>query len=840
MQRSRKRKLRRQQMAVASAPLAVSVLMVSPVYAQQTTAGLEEIVVTATKRTESMQEVPISIQAFGTEKLEQLNVARFDDYVKMLPSVSVQSGGSGFGTVYFRGVAAGGDGNHSGSMPSTGIYLDEQPITTIQGALDVHIYDIERVEALAGPQGTLFGASAQAGVIRIITNKPDPSKFSAGYGLQGSTISGGDQGYVAEGFVNLPLHSNAAVRLVGWAKKDPGWIDNVPAETTYPVSGITVDNSRTVEKNYNDIETVGGRAALRFILNDNWTITPQLMAQNADFGGVNYMDQQFGKNKVGHYAPEKGSDSWYQGSLTVEGKVGNWDMTYAGAYLERETDVDGDYQDYSYFYDKFYESGNSLYDNNYNLVDPSQFTRGRDGYQKFSQELRFTSPKENRLRFVGGLFFQRQYHDIQQRYMIAGDIADWISVTGWDNTIWLTKEDRVDRDKAVFGELSYDITDKLTGTIGGRYFEARNSLEGFFGYALGYSSKTGEDACNGVIGDPYAQDEADRPYWPKFRNAPCKNFSKQTDEKDAIYKGNLTYKFDADRMAYITYSEGYRPGGVNRRGTLPPYQSDKLENYEFGWKTSWLDNRLRINGALFLEKWNDFQFSIIGANGLTEIRNANQAEIKGLEADFEFAVTDAFRLSGGFALLDPKLTANYCGFVNPETGRPETRNPCPKPLSDGSTVLVPPEAKKGTELPVTPKFKANLTGRYEFDMGDWNSHVQATVLYSDKARLDLLDQDFRGLASPNYNLWLQYPDDYDANPAQFHGTGYSDSYTLLDMSFGIGRDNYAIELFINNVFDDSAVTQRSTNVLRYGIGGERLYETTVLPRTIALKFSQKF
>jgi outer membrane receptor protein involved in Fe transport len=228
---------------------------------EATRGGLEEIIVTAQKRTENLQQVPLSIQALSTEKLEQLNVARFDDYAKLLPSVSVQSGGSGFGTVYMRGVAAGGDGNHSGSMPSTGIYLDEQPVTTIQGSLDIHIYDIARVEALAGPQGTLYGASAQAGTIRIITNKPDPSGFEAGYALEGNTISGGDQGYVAEGFVNVPLSDRAAVRLVGWAKRDPGWIDNVYGTRTYPVSGITIDNAKQVKKNYNDIETVGGRAA---------------------------------------------------------------------------------------------------------------------------------------------------------------------------------------------------------------------------------------------------------------------------------------------------------------------------------------------------------------------------------------------------------------------------------------------------------------------------------------------------------------------------------------------------------------------------------------------------
>ena len=197
MQRSRKRKLRRQQALRRGLPLATSLLAVlSGAQAQQaTTSQLEEIVVTAQKRAESLQDVPLSIQALGTERLDELGVASFADYAQMLPSLSFQNGGQnggpGFSRAYMRGVASGGDGNHSGSQPSVGTYLDEQPVTTIQGSVDIHIYNIERVEVLAGPQGTLYGASSQAGTIRIITNKPDPSGFKAGYNLEISSLTDG-------------------------------------------------------------------------------------------------------------------------------------------------------------------------------------------------------------------------------------------------------------------------------------------------------------------------------------------------------------------------------------------------------------------------------------------------------------------------------------------------------------------------------------------------------------------------------------------------------------------------------------------------------------------------
>jgi iron complex outermembrane recepter protein len=193
---------------------------------------------------------------------------------------------------------------------------------------------------------------------------------------------------------------------------------------------------------------------------------------------------------------------------------------------------------------------------------------------------------------------------------MINNLASSISVTGWEDTIWLTKQLRVDKDWAVFGEFSFDFTDKLTGTIGARHFDSDNSLKGFFGFSEGYSGTTGEAAC------------PDGPAGPDFMSAPCKNLDKSIQEDDITPRFNLAYQIDADKMVYATYSEGFRPGGVNRRGTLPPYLADWLTNIEFGWKTTWMNNRLRINGAVFNQTWDDFQFALLGAQGLTEINNA--------------------------------------------------------------------------------------------------------------------------------------------------------------------------------------------------------------------------
>ena len=344
-----------------------------------------------------------------------------------------------------------------------------------------------------------------------------------------------------------------------------------------------------------------------------------------------------------------------QAALTVEGKIGNFDLTYAFAHLKRDDEVDSDYSDYSFWYDTLYAYGGSIYNDNGDLINPSQYIQGTDGYKKTSHELRIASPQDNRLRFVGGLFWQTQKHDIQQDYQIDGLAAD-SSVPGWPDTLWLTKQIREDHDEAVFGELSFDFTDKLTATAGFRHFRVDNTLKGFLGFAA-----TSSD-------DP---DDADRCVLRRSRTrvherALREHRQGRSRENDTVGKFNLTYQFNDNKMVYATWSEGYRPGGNNRRGSLPPYVSDYLTNYELGWKTTWMDNRLTFNGAVFRQEWKDFQFCILGANGLTEIKNANQAQIDGLEMELNWAATYNLQISGGAAFYDAKLTENFCGCLDGE------------------------------------------------------------------------------------------------------------------------------------------------------------------------------
>lgn len=754
----------------------------------------DEIIVTATKRSENIQNVPMSIQAIGTERLEQLNVQSFNDYAQFLPSLTYQSLGPGFARTFMRGVNSGDNGNHSGPLPSVGIYLDEQPITTITGALDLHIYDVARVESLAGPQGTLYGASSLAGTVRIITNRPDPSGFSAGVSAEGNAVDQGGAGDVLEGYVNMPISSNSAIRIVGWSEHDGGYIDNVFGTRTYPTcaSGpndgtCTIDNASRVHNNYNTTDTNGARAALRIDLNDNWTITPQIMGQIEETRGVFAYDPHVGDLQVTHFLPESSRDNWYQASLTVNGRIADLDITYAGSFMRRNVNTQSDYSDYSYFYDV--QSGYYIYNDNGTLFhNPSQGILGRDGYTKESHELRVTSPSENRLRFIAGLFYQRQVHNIEQRYVIQGMFDDW-EVPGWNDTIWLTEQQRIDRDWAAYGQVSYDITNHLTATAGARLFKSHNTLFGFFGYGAGFSGSTGQAACFNP---------------EQFHGAPCVDLDRGIEETGNTWSTNLTYHISPDVMVYGTVSTGFRPGGVNRRIFQQPlFNSDTLTNYELGFKSSWDQNRFRLNLAIFQEDWHNFQFSFLGQNGLTEVRNAGDARIRGVEGDLTWRPFDGFTLSAAATYLDGQLMQNYCSLL------PDGSQTTDCPSAD-SELLAP----AGSRLPVTPRIKADLTARQEFRLMNWDSYWQIAMVHQGSA-----PQDIRTLEN---SIIGELP-----------------AYTSFDLSAGIEFPLFNLDFFIRNATDERGELYRYTEC-QIAVCGAQYYIVPIQPRTFAVRVSRQF
>jgi len=390
-----------------------------------------------------------------------------------------------------------------------------------------------------------------------------------------------------------------------------------------------------------------------------------------------------------------------------------------------------------------------------------------------------------------------------------------VSVNGLPGILWLTKQKRVDRDYAVFGEASFDITPELTLTAGGRAFIYDNSLIGFFGFgrnpagppfnAAG-SSRTGVAGCYTTTGE-IRRNNATAPLLPAaVEGGPCTNlgdyntrtgtvYPKQADGQGFTHKLNLTWKPTRDILFYGTWSRGFRPGGINRRASVGGYAADYLTNYEFGWKTTFLDGKLRFNGAVYQQDWNAFQFAFLGQNSFTQIQNGPNARIKGVEADVTLTPVEGLSLSASGAYNDAKTRQNLCESA-------VDAPPC------AGNVLAP----AGTRLPITPQFKANGIARYTFGIGDTaKAHVQGVVVHASSASSDIRVADALRI-------------------------GRLEAYTTADFALGIDWARFSAELFVQNAFDERAQISRGT-----ACGPcTRVYINIVTPRTIGFRLGAKF
>jgi iron complex outermembrane recepter protein len=751
----------------------------------------DEIIVTATKRAESIQDIPLSIQALGAQTLDEHQVSSFDDYANLLPSVSFQSFGPGQAQLFFRGVSSAGDGLHIGSQPTASTYLDDTPVTTVANTVDLHIYDINRVEALSGPQGTLFGASSLSGVLRIITNEPDTTGFYGGYDVEANYFTEGEAGGVVEGFLNIPLSTKAALRFSGFYDRDGGYIDNVPGSRTYtlsdsdPATNLTVNNAALVEDDFNSVETYGGRAALRIDLDEEWSSTTSVMAQEQSTDGPFLFDPRVGDLAVTDYLPTKNDDSWWLAAQTIQGRIGNFDVVYSGSYFSRRVDNESDYSYYTVAYDQV-DGYTNLPDGAGGFLDPTQSVVLGDDYTKQSHELRINSPAEHRVRLTAGVFYQTQDNDVEADYIIKGISGIptpplTVPIIGFGDSVFRTRITREDEDRAVFGELSFDLTEKLTLTAGGRAFRTENSIVGFSGFQFNAEAPI-------CLPTP----ATDRP---------CNNVNKTFKENGTTHKVSATYDIDDDRMVYGTYSTGYRPGGNNRRPGILPYSSDTLTNYELGWKTQWLDRSLRVNGAVFFQEWEDLQFGLspLGSVGVVNIYNAGSAEIKGAEVDASWLLGQ-WTFSGSATLIQAELTSDFCSFD-----------------ALGNSVCtpgVPAAAPSGTRLPIQPELKTTATARYEFNFNTWDSFVQGTVLHQGGTRTFLTDADFAAV-------------------------GPTSGFTTFDLSAGTMIGKSALEAYINNVTDERGILSRNTVCATTFCGGAaRAYP--VQPRILGVRLSRRF
>ncbi len=772
-----------------------AIALVQPVLAQTAPAGdadgadVNEIIVTATKREESIQKVPISIQALSTQTLEQHQVASLDDYSKLLPSVSVYSFGPGQGEITIRGANAGPSFNPIASGPPTvGLYLDEIPVSTVGGSVDVHIYDVARVEALSGPQGTLFGASSLAGTVRIITNKPDTSKFEGGVDVQFNKFGKGDAGGEFESFLNLPISDRAALRVVGFYQHDGGHIDNVRTTRTFtlgdnnPATNVTVNNANLVEKDFNDVDTYGGRAALKIDLDDNWTVTPAIIYQHQLSHGSFAYDKNKGDLKVSDFEPSSNLDRFYQAALTIEGKISDLDLVYSGGYFERRVNTALDYSYYTVAYDQF-PGYTNFPDGKGGFLDPSQSIFAAERYSKFTQEARLSSPSDNRFRFVAGLFYQRQTDKDNTDFSVQDLSTILTQPRGFGDDVFARRLNRKDTDYAAFAEANFDLTDRLKLTGGIRGFKAKNSLFGFSGFASAVTSQS-------------------TPCLPTTAtDRPCNNIDKRTSEDGETHKVSLAWQVTPDKLVYATYATGFRPGGNNRRVGVIPFKSDRLANFELGTKLGLFDRKLKFNAAVFYERLTRLQFTLAaaGSNGVTSIYNAGNARVYGAESDFSLAV-GGLTLSGSGSYIDAKLTSDFCE-VN----------------AVGNSVCtpgVPPAAPRGTRLPLQPHFKGSLTARYSFPLLSHTSFFQGSLNYRGSARSRLVTAEQALLGS-------------------------TPSFVTADFSVGTDLEKWKVELFGQNAFDKRGELNR-TVACSVGLCAPFVRSLPIKPQVFGMKIGTRF
>lgn len=496
--------------------------------ATNASAQLEEIVVTATKRAESAQDIPVAIQAIGAQALDELGVTTFDEYVKYLPNVTQQGRGPGRSEIYIRGVASEQSNNTvssvQGSAPTVAVYLDEQPASFGGRNLDIYAADLERVEVLPGPQGTLFGASSQAGTVRLITNKPSAESFEAGVKAGYSFTTGGDPSTNVEAAINVPLSDKLAVRGVVYSDTQGGWIDNAAgtlgggndAESVrvfnrnQAFAGVSADaivtdtnNGALVEDNWNDAQYTGVRLGLSYDINDDWNLLVQHTSQDLETeGSFEYLAAGGSTNESQSYSPERNNDNFGLTSWTLKGRVGALDVIYAGGFLDRDVNSVLDYTLYSFTggYQNYYISTNNRGSGQDTIFDLRKQYVDNTNSERATHELRFLGEIGESFRFTAGAFLDDVETNSQGQFQYFGAIgagidtgvrpaglADGIGNPNARNrpTIFVNDFTRDEEQIAVFADFTFDLTDTFSLSAGARYYDLDFGLRGATGGSFG-------------------------------------------------------------------------------------------------------------------------------------------------------------------------------------------------------------------------------------------------------------------------------------------------------------------------------------------------------------------
>lgn len=747
---------------------------------------IEEVVVTSRQRVESSQDVPVHIQSLTGEELLKLGVTTLEDFTRFAPSVSVQTTSPGQNTIVFRGISDGG-----GFLvdPTAAIYLDEQPMSLTSNAPDIFPADIARIEALAGPQSTLFGASSQSGTIRIITNKPNLSEVQGDIGVTMSGTDKGDPSRRIDGTVNIPLiEDKLAIRLTGFTSTDGGFIDNVLGATvTDPTSGLggQKTNANVVNDDINEVYWEGFRAQAKWQINDAVTATLALNHQNIEADGFNDYDPTVGDLDTIKFIEEARTDEWDQISLVIEADLGFAQLVSATSFYDREIRYEIDTQAYAGYFNYTLGAylGYAVYDFG---LDPIGGAVNFAENDAFTQEFRLSGSSDN-LQWTAGLFYQ-EADDYFLFNSYLNDYADTGSFAAWSyyypgiaptDSWWLSEQNSIRTDKAVFGEVDWSITDKIDLILGARWYDV----------------------------------EIERDYFAARPASGPKDRLKTTGSDDGFNpKLGLQYNVNDDVMLFAAYSEGYRVGGINRgRGqpTLPQeFDADILENTEFGIKSTFLEGRLQINATVYSMDWTDVQLEVSDpSNSLTPpepfqtvIANIGDAKVNGFDLDLTALLGNNFEF--GFNLNDTSKAE-----VETLDSYPDVRFP-------GGVASLGLEPVQ--DLPYYPDRSWSTYLEYSRNLG-WFGGGDGYVRLQHSDTGESLNQLTDSFNSPRLT---------------------QGNYAITDLKIGYTTQGWTTQLFINNLSDERGITFNDSFGLDAFFG--RSAQTVIRPRNMGVSFRKHF
>jgi len=754
-------------------------------------AVLQEVIVSARKVEENLQNVPISINVFTEKDLSNLAITNMDDYLQKVPSISYISTGPGTQLFVMRGVSDGSNPNYANTS-STGFFVDDISMSNGGAQPDLHLYDIERIEILNGPQGTTFGAGAMSGAIRYITNKPDVHNFSAGIDVNAGSIDGGRSNQTYEGFVNIPLIDGVlGFRASAFSDSSGGFINNQLTTRTW-VNGSVSDNAEWARKNYNREHIEGGRAALKAQFSEGWSALLSYGFQRQHTLGAWDEDPNLPPRTVARFGPESNLFETNVLELRVDGDVGIGDLVYIGGYWKQERRQWNEYSQYMENFNAGAPSGGfpgtqegfTCLDDPYfgsayaGCKPPLQYYSYNINPERYSNELRLSSKAGGRFHWLVGAYWERTTdHNFNNTYFIPNlqynGTAFQYYLSYYGNTQptlppgqWYTyTETSHILQTSEFLNINFDVTDKLNVEAGVVHFKSEQSYDTpIFGWAyVAYAPS-------------YYADESHK--WNG--------------------KAGISYHLTNHAMVYADWAQGFRPGGSNSgdpqscyaQGTPYTYTPDTLNNYEIGWKTTSVQNRLLWNGAAYYMDWKDLQALIYNALVCPSASyniNVGDARIYGVESNLAYQVNENLSLQASINYTDGHVTST----VNPNY-----------------------QSYVGERLPFSPYFNWSWNLRYEHPLAD---NLRGYFQFDMAHKGDM----YNGLNPNDVNTGLPRV----LQPA----------YTIMNLRLGLNpiNDHWLAEFYITNLADKNAIVYSNT-------GNFDLRLTTNEPRVFGVRLSYRF